>query len=455
MKALRLGLALLVVLPAVVLGSGSAQAAGFTLTGSSDYAETFFSAPNQISAVANPGGATVELTPGGPAVRQHLATLSTTAGTNPGPDGCTSNGEPATGSADLDVTYGATTLTFTYGIAVAWRCYHQVQVDITLPPGQSIDVGGGQTLTVTPFNNDPYAYLHPNVASGQWREASTLTSLLVFSFTLGPPPDVTPPLVAPTVAGTPGDNGWHTSPTTLTWTVTDAESAISARSGCVDQQLTTDSPTTSYSCTATSGGGTTGPVAATIGVDLTDPTVTCGPAPAFALNQPGGTVSATVTDSGSGAVVPTLSAPADTSVVGLHTVALTGRDAAGRTTIAQCPYSVGYVWSGFFAPVDPGMNTAKAGQAIPLKWRVTDHAGTPVSSLTSVSVTAVGLTCATGTSGDQVEEYAAGASGLQNLGDGYYQFNWKTPAGYASSCKTVRVGLGDGAVHTANFTFRR
>ena len=280
-------------------------------------------------------------------------------------------------------------------------------------------------------------------------------SQLRFALTLSPPSDVTPPLITPTVSGTPGDNGWFTSPTDLTWTVTDAESAISARSGCVDQQLTTGSPKTPYSCTATSGGGTTGPVVTTIGVDLTDPTVTCAAAPTFTLNQPGGTVSAAVTDSGSGAVVPTLSAPADTSVVGRHTVALTGRDNAGRTATAQCPYSVGYVWSGFFAPVDPGMNSAKAGQAIPLKWRVTDHAGTPVSSLPAVSVTAVGLTCATGTSGDQVEEYAAGSSGLQNLGNGYYQFNWKTPAGYASSCKTIRVGLGDGAVHTADFSFRR
>ncbi len=40
-------------------------------------------------------------------------------------------------------------------------------------------------------------------------------------------------------------------------------------------------------------------------------------------------------------------------------------------------------------------------------------------------------------------------------GDGYYQFNWKTPTSYASSCKTVRLGLGDGAVHTAEFAFRR
>ncbi len=45
-----------------------------------------------------------------------------------------------------------------------------------------------------------------------------------------------------------------------------------------------------------------------------------------------------------------------------------------------------------------------------------------------------------------MEEYAPGASGLQNLGDGRYQFNWKTPAGYASSCKTVELVFGSGGL---------
>ena len=34
--------------------------------------------------------------------------------------------------------------------------------------------------------------------------------------------------------------------------------------------------------------------------------------------------------------------------------------------------------------------------------------------------------------------------GLQNLGDGYYQFDWKTPKSYAKSCKTLRLDLAEG-----------
>jgi len=68
----------------------------------------------------------------------------------------------------------------------------------------------------------------------------------------------------------------------------------------------------------------------------------------------------------------------------------------------------------------PTRNVAKAGRAVPLKWRVTDARGAPVTTLTSVGVTASSLSCARGSTPDEIEEYAAGGSGLQNLGNGYY-----------------------------------
>jgi hypothetical protein len=51
------------------------------------------------------------------------------------------------------------------------------------------------------------------------------------------------------------------------------------------------------------------------------------------------------------------------------------------------------------------------------------------------------------------EEFAAGGSGLQNLGGGYYQLNWKTPKSYAGSCKTLKLELGVGQEHIALFQF--
>lgn len=69
-------------------------------------------------------------------------------------------------------------------------------------------------------------------------------------------------------------------------------------------------------------------------------------------------------------------------------------------------------------------------------------------------VTVASLDCSLGVTLDPVEEYASGSSGLQNLGDGYYQFNWKTSTSYAKSCKTMKLDLGEGFVHTAEFWFK-
>jgi hypothetical protein len=55
---------------------------------------------------------------------------------------------------------------------------------------------------------------------------------------------------------------------------------------------------------------------------------------------------------------------------------------------------------------------------------------------------------------DVVEEYAAGASSLQNLGGGYYQFNWKSPTSYVNSCKTLTVN-GLGVQQQAYFKFTK
>jgi hypothetical protein len=75
----------------------------------------------------------------------------------------------------------------------------------------------------------------------------------------------------------------------------------------------------------------------------------------------------------------------------------------------------------------------------------------------NVGVTVDNLICPLGTTTDQIDEYTAGNSGFQNLGNGYYQFNWKTPKTYAKSCKTLKLDLGEGAgmERTAAFQFTK
>lgn len=151
--------------------------------------------------------------------------------------------------------------------------------------------------------------------------------------------------------------------------------------------------------------------------------------------------------------------PIDTGSVGTKTFTVNAADNAGNPASVTHTYRVLYNFTGFFSPVDnpPTMNTAKAGQAIPLKWRITDANGNPVTTLTGVSVTAVSLSCPSAPTVDAIEEYVTSNSGLQNLGDGYYQWNWKSPTSYANTCKTLKLDLGEGTgfEHLALFQFSK
>lgn len=116
----------------------------------------------------------------------------------------------------------------------------------------------------------------------------------------------------------------------------------------------------------------------------------------------------------------------------------------------------GYVLSGFARPVDDdAVNVATAGRTVPLKFRVTTGAGDPVLDITDVSVTVTGLPCELGTTEDQIEEYAAGNSGLLNLGNGHYQYSWKTSRSYQNSCKLLQLSIDDGESNMAEFHFTR
>ena len=119
-----------------------------------------------------------------------------------------------------------------------------------------------------------------------------------------------------------------------------------------------------------------------------------------------------------------------------------------------------FVCTGFFPPVDNGnvLNQASAGQTIPIKWHLTSSASVPIEDPASfVSVTSVGSDCSAPTGTDVIEEYA-GTSGLRYLGDGNWQFNWKTPQVYAGQCRIMRLNLSDQAgstsTRTAKFQFK-
>jgi len=172
----------------------------------------------------------------------------------------------------------------------------------------------------------------------------------------------------------------------------------------------------------------------------------------------GGTSVVTIPSGGEATVTSTGSDSFAVENIGDTTVTLTV-DGTSTSVGPNTPATTFRTWRfiGFESPIDNNgvLNVAKAGRAIPLRWRLLDATNQPVSTLTAVSVTVETLACGTGTTVDNVEEYAAGSSGLRNLGDGYYSFVWQTPTAYAGSCKSMKLNVGDGVAHRAHFKFTR
>jgi hypothetical protein len=134
--------------------------------------------------------------------------------------------------------------------------------------------------------------------------------------------------------------------------------------------------------------------------------------------------------------------------LGRNEVCVRGSDSLGNVGGAIClEFLVTYKFTGFFTPVDMELtNSAKAGQAIPFKWRLTDYNDVPIEDpLSFGGFFSSLLACSGAEPTDAVEEEASGSSGLQYNGDGYWQFNWKTLKTYANSCYGAYVAFSTGA----------
>jgi hypothetical protein len=176
------------------------------------------------------------------------------------------NGCNATGSAPATVTFSvpagvtasATSLTFT-------GCGTENAKSITF--GSTVPNAAGYSITVSAVTGGRSGSL--------WETAPAAFTLIVNP---APPSDTTPPVITPSVSGTLGDNGWYVSDVTVSWAVTDPESAISSTSGCDTTMITIDTTETTLTCTATSAGGTSSR-SVTIKRDATPPTISASVSP--------------------------------------------------------------------------------------------------------------------------------------------------------------------------------
>lgn len=157
-----------------------------------------------------------------------------------------------------------------------------------------------------------------------------------------PPADATPPVIVPHIAGTMGNNGWYTSDVDLTWSVTDPESAVSSSTGCDETSLTTDTNGETYTCTASSTGGTDHQ-SVTIARDATPPSVGfSGNAGSYTVDQ-SVAITCSASDATSGlatSTCPNASGDAYSFGLGSHQLTASAADMAGNTSGATASFDV-------------------------------------------------------------------------------------------------------------------
>jgi len=198
------------------------------------------------------------------------------------------------------------------------------------------------------------------------------------------------------------------------------------------------------------------PGAPSIGsIGSTPPTITCPSIPTFIAGQPNATLTATVTDAESGETIETIVTAVSTSTVGSNNATVTASDTAGNPVTKTCPYKVTYRFSGFQQPIDSNaLNSAKAGRTVPVKWRLTDWNGSPVSDPASfVLLASRPNECTNNVESDEVPTTTNG-SGLRYTGDGNWHYNWKT-TGLPTGCRELRLWIqGAPSAATAAFELR-
>ncbi len=122
--------------------------------------------------------------------------------------------------------------------------------------------------------------------------------------------------------------------------------------------------------------------------------------------------------------------------------------------------NVHYSFMGFLPPVDnpPVMNTAKAGQTIPVKWQLPDGKGGYVSDLGAVANITFQQTACSDLSAaltSEVTEASSGGSGLHyDAAANQFVYNWKTSLAMAEKCYVLTLRLNDGRQYQANLSLK-
>ncbi|MBI2039929.1 hypothetical protein HYT18_02555 [Candidatus Microgenomates bacterium] len=190
--------------------------------------------------------------------------------------------------------------------------------------------------------------------------------------------DTTSPVITYAITGTLGNNGWYTSDVSVSWNVSDPESTITSTSGCDPSAVTADTAGITFTCNATSAGGTASQ-SVTIKRDSTAPTVTVTSPDNFAVVPMGTTLNFNADDNLSALVNVTGSLSDGTTIInvtngytitqpGVYTLIVEATDSAGNTA-TETRYFVVYNPSSGFASgsgvFTPGGQSSDLGDNLP------------------------------------------------------------------------------------------
>jgi hypothetical protein len=278
--------------------------------------------------------------------------------------------------------------------------------------------------------------------------------------------DTTPPVITKVVtpASPDGNNGWYISDVvSLTWNVVENESPASlVKTGCENQNITSDQQETTYSCSATSDGGSAGPVDVKIKRDATKPTnvqfagggLSDGASYDFG-DVPDAPTGCTADDATSG--VDSCDVTGYSTDLGNQTLTATATDNAGNKETKTLSYTVvAWTLKGFYPPVDMGIhNTMKGGQTVALKFEVFKTlSGTELTDTSVIKTFTQKVNCTTSGGVDAIEDFATGNTSLRyDTTSGQFIFNWKSPKS-PGTCYRVTMTTQDSSSISADFTLK-
>lgn len=236
---------------------------------------------------------------------------------------------------------------------------------------QSVVSGNGASVFIADDGETLCGYHSVDNAGNREKARGTLVRI-----------DKTKPVAHASASSSPNAYGWYNSDVTVSIT---GEDSISGISGCTQGvTLTDEGAGQSATGTCTDQAGNTSEAAGVynISIDRTAPAISISGISCGSVYKVGGVPQAfySADDTLSGiAWSQSGTSGGNSAGVGAWTYTVSSEDKAGNLASCGCPYSVVYDFSGFLPPVTEN-RPFKLGGTIPVKFRLADSGGSPIST---------------------------------------------------------------------------